>query len=327
MARPSNATITATTPGGIRFQWLIDNYKSKGARDASAESLEALVSWADADRFLQEAVGYTTWDAAHGAVTLARTVPLAHPFRAGFFVEDYDLSDYGAYETRSDFNNAAAAPAQDWCIYTLLFTRPKWEVRTDTELAALAAPYANLETERYTTVSEMPRPRERVISGFGFQYDSGAAEPNRWLRVNDERQFIPDYQIDLAVTWFQIPIAAIPYSGILNRLNTTNKDVIRFVTGGRTWNPGELLFKGFAKPLEVSVGADDELYYDLAYRFTAQPGGWNSYLTRDPVTGVRSYKPVRVRTVPPAVGAGIPPYNSSRFARLFQTDFDLGDPL
>lgn len=325
MARPTGTFTAATTSSGVRFQWNLDSYRSRGARDASQEQVEVLVSWSSADFFLRDAVGYTTWD--NSSATLQRTVPLAHPLREGFWCDDYELTDYGAYESRDDFNDPENdnGPVQDWCIYTLTFIRPKWFVLTDDELAKNTPP--GLETDRYTMTSDMPRPRERVVSGYGFEYLKPGGNPavaGDWQVVNDERQFIPDHQIDLAISWIQIPIAAIPYNAIIPRLNTVNLDVIRFVTGARQWQPGELLFKGLAKPIEQYVGADDELYFDLAYRFTAQPGGWNSYLARD-ASGNKVYRPVRVRTVPAAVGAGTPPYPSSRFQRLFETAYGTGD--
>src|SRR5438105_3891574 len=121
MARPSNATVVSMTPGGIEFQWLIDDYKSKGSRDAGLEVVNVLVAWSLAAGFLKEAVGFTTWNVAAKAPTLSRSVPLTCPLRNDFWCEDYNLVDCGAYESRSDFNNIlnGNAPDQDWCIYEL----------------------------------------------------------------------------------------------------------------------------------------------------------------------------------------------------------------
>jgi hypothetical protein len=316
MARPSKARITAVTSSGVRFQWNLDNYRSKGARDAGAESIEVIVSWADADQFLQDAVGHAGWDGSSPA--LHRTVPLAHPFRVGYYCDDYELTDFGAYEDRGDFNDPENdnAPAQDWCVYTLTFVRPKWYVRTDAELAGTT--FANKETQRYTWTSIMPRPRERVVSGYGFEYlppGGNPANPRDWRVVNDERQFVPDYQIDIVVNWVQVPVGALPYEAIVAALNTVNSDRIEFFTGEGHWTPERLLFKGLAKPIEQYAGADDGDYFDLAYRFTVQPGGWNKYLVRDAVTGAKAYRPVRVRTQPEGLGG--PPYPSTEFANLF----------
>lgn len=323
MGRPTSAPIVARTPGGVFFQWNLDSYRSRGARDAGAEALEVLVAWNDADAFLAEAVGYTTWDGS--TPTLQRVLPLPHPLRAGFWCDGYDLSDYGAYESRNDFAVSqplyGKVPVQDWCIYTLDFVRPKWHLLTDEDLAREA--FNGREQSRYTWVTELPRPRERVVSGYGFEYDTSPAGTGAgpWQVVPDERQFVPDYQIDLVVTWVQVPIGAVPYATILDRMNTVNADAIRFVTGGRLWPVGELLFKGLANPLEQYTGADDELYYDLQYRFTVQPGGWNNYLTRDATTGAKKYKPVRVRRPPSAPYTPttplLPPYPNSSYQALF----------
>jgi hypothetical protein len=325
--RPSNATITARTPNGVKFQWNLDNYRSKGARDASAESLEVLVAWSDADDFLEEAVGFTTWTGKNA--TFNRTVPLPHPLRPGFWCIEYELTDFGAYESRSDFNDPANfnAPAQDWCIYTLHFERPKWFVLTDKTLAGLASPGPAPEVNRYTWESDMPRPQSRIVSGFGLEYNASPTNDpfvGPWQTVPTEQQAVADYQVDVVINWVQIPIGAVPYDAILKRLNTVNVDGIQFVTGGRTWKPFELLFRGVARPLELYVGPDDNLYFDVAYRFTQQPGGWNSYLVRDAITGVISYQGMRVRTRPAAVGPGIPPYPLSNFYKLFIPAIDGG---
>src|SRR5262249_50006179 len=146
MARPSNAITVSFTPKGIPFQWLTDDIKSKGARDASMAVVQALVSEEEAEDFLAEAVGFTTWDGQ--ASTFSRTLPLPCPLpeRPGLWCETYDLVDRGAYEDRSDFNDPLFnnKPVQDWHIYALIFTRPKFWVRSDFQLAAI---YGNRETE------------------------------------------------------------------------------------------------------------------------------------------------------------------------------------
>lgn len=319
--RPSNATISAETPDGIPFQWLLDRYKSRGARDASMEQLEILVSWADSEDFLAEAVGYTTWDGS--AKTFTRVVPLEHPFRTGFFVDDYDLTDFGAYEHRTDFNDPGNndRPVQDWCIYTLTFVRHKYWVRTDEELAELG----NIEQFRYCLYAEMPRPRELLTSGWSFEYDTSAKGDGSgpWQVVPEERTSIPDWQRDIHVTLLQVPIDAVPHAAITESLNRVNRDPMQLTYGGKEWQAGYLLFKGLAKPIEMYFGADDQPYMDLAYLFTVTQGGWNTYLTRD-AAGKPIFKPTSVRrkdgvSPDPAAGRPItPPYSSADFKKLFQ---------
>lgn len=317
MARPSSPSGFALTSSGVPFQWNLDNYRSKGARDAGVEQIEVIVAWNDVSRFLKDAVGYTTWDGK--SKLLQRTLPLPHPLRDGYWCDQYDLSDFGAYESRSDFGISSTryqvVPVQDWCVYTLEFVRPKWYVLTDKELAATST---DKEQGRYTWVTELPRPRERIISGYGFEYQKGDGS---WKPVAEERQFIPDYQIDLVVNWVQVPIGAVPYSNILECMNKVNEKPIRFVTGGVEWPVGHLLFKGYAQPLEQYTGADDDLYYDISYKFTVQPGGWNTYPARTTTGGIE-YRPVRVRRGPDSpyspTDPNIPPYLSTDFQKLFQ---------
>jgi hypothetical protein len=326
--RPSNATITSITPvNKVVFQYLLDNYKSRGARDANEESLEVLVAWADADDFLEEAVGFTQWDGK--SPNFNRVLPLAHPLRPGFWCIEYRLTDFGAYvPDRTDFNDPENnnAPAQDWCIYQLTYIKPDYWVVSDSQLANI---YGNLETHRYCRYTEIPRPRERRQSGFIYEFDNSAAQD--WSDpkgVPDESSFIQDHQIDLCVTLLQVPISAVPYNAILLAMNTVNKNPMQLTSGGREWNTGELLFKGLARPYAMYCGADDRMYIDIEYLFTAWPGaplvkggpladggGWQNYITRN-AAGDKVAKRVRLRT-PTVPNPNIPPYPSSDLLKLF----------
>lgn len=314
--RPAGAFIQARLPvSRVPYQWDLESVRRKGHRDAAQGGLLALVDWSLQTEFTAEAVGYTTY--TPGAITLTRVLPLRHPIDLDLWCDDYDLESYGAYETRSDFGGgfSGTTPAQDWSRYALTFIRPLYPVIADEILTGVPG-YNSKEQFRYTTLSILPKPRERVVSGMGYAYLKPGGDPTKdadWTIIPDERQFIPDYQIDLVVTWIQIPVSGVPFTAIYEVLNTANSQPIQFEVGGRTWNPGELLFKGLGAPITRYVAANGSLVFDLAYMFTFQPGGWNKYLTRDGA-GNRRYMPVRIRG---GAGAGFPPYTSTDFQKLF----------
>jgi hypothetical protein len=316
--RPNNPIGFATLPvSGIKFQYDLLSIRSKGVRDAGREQLLALIRWGDRDAFLQEAVGFTTFNA--GTLRLNRVLPLRHPLRPTYFCDEYELESFGAYETRTDFGIPDPAPgapliptipAQDWARYLLSFSRPKARLHTDLELSILPGGAAGKEQYRYTWESVMPLPRNRRVSSFGFEFQK---PDGTWAAVPDETQFVPDYAVDLVCTWLQVPALRAPFLTILDTLNTVNATPIRLSPTGYQWPPQWLAFKGLARPLEVYEGADGGLYYDLAYRFTAQPGTWNKYLSRD-AAGGKVYRPIRIRS---GAGAGFDPFVTSEFQDLF----------
>ncbi len=339
MARPSNALVWNNTPRlGIPFQWLLDDMQSKWARDASAESVCALVSWEDSEEFLQEAVGYVTWDGV--SPTLNRVLPLESPLRTGLFCDECVQVEYGAYEDRTDFNDPIRdnIPVQDWVIIRLTFIRPRWKVRGNNALAGL---FGNKENMRFTTMSLMPRPRERIVSGWGMEFDNSAAghgkDPAAWVVVPEEKSFIPTWETDIRITWYQVPLGAVPHRAIEECGATVNANPMQLVPGGKIWPPGMLLFKGLGNPIEMYQGADLSDLFDLTYLFTATAGGWNNFLARDPVNGGIKYKPMSVRRgngthpnpdgVPNASNSPrqpiLPPYLSSDFQRLFTPSADV----
>jgi hypothetical protein len=323
VARPSNATIVSYTdpPGdGIRFQWLLDDYAARGARDAAVEVIKVLVSWPDAASFLSRVVGYTTWNGT--ASTLTRILPLESPLTSGLFCDDYQFVKMGAYEDRTDFNDPLNnnAPVQDWCIYALTFRRLKFDVFSDDVLNGFLG---GNELRRYCAITKMPQPRNRITSGFQFEYlpfGMDSTVDDNWVTVPEERSFIPDWQYQFNVTFTQVPITAVPEAAILNCANTVNRDPFQIVFGGKTWQPGELLFKGLASPIELYYGADGAPYNDLDYLFVGQPGpssvpgfpgGWNTYQTRN-AAGEKVYSPLRLKN------SRRPPYISSDFRTLFR---------
>jgi hypothetical protein len=313
MGRPSNPNVFAYTRRGTPFQWLLDGYAATWQRDGSAEVLHALVAWHEADAFLNEAVGYTTWDGS--APTLNRILPLECPLRSDMWCDKIELEDFGAYETRSDFYNILGTPSQDWAIYKLTFIKPTYTVFSNFELAAL---YGNRENERFCKFSLLPRPRERVVSGFGFEYDASANnDGSAWKAIAEERTFIPEYQTDVRATWLNLPVGAVPMKTILDFQTTVNSETFQIIPGGRVYEPGELLFKGLANPIEFYNDAANERSVDLQLLWTAQPGGWNKYLQRSPTFPFgRTYKNIRHRLTganPPT----IPPYEGRAHRLLF----------
>ena len=323
MARPKNARITSTTSTGIEFQWLLDGYTSRWARDGAVEVVSALVNWADAEAFQRDAVGFTRWDGV--APTLQRHIPLECPLRSGMFCDDIQLEDFGTEPDRTDYNDPLNGnrPVQDWAIYRLTFKKPKYKVLTDAQLAALAPPLEVSERFRFCTQTLMPRPRERVVSGHGFCYLPPGLPDNTpyllWKPIAEEKTFIPEHQIEITISLLEWPIGAVPIRTIERCMTTVNAKPIQFIEGGRTWDVGELLFKGLGSPIDVYSAADNSPVVDLTYLWCWQPGGWNNYLAINPDTGARSFQPLRHRFSVPlgAEPPRVPPYNGESHRDLF----------
>ncbi len=310
MARPSNATVLSHTPNGIPFQWLTDGYGAKGARDANLETLQVLVGWADAGDFLEEVVGFTTWDGA--APRLHRSLPLADPFGRGLWCEDYSLVKFGAYESRTDFNDPFNDNAieQDWAIYQLTFTRPKYWVRSD---ATLLANYDGIEKNRYASLQRQYVPREKKISSYGFEYE---AAPGNWQIVPDETAFRPDYTVRYLLRLHQWPVGAVPEAAWAAQLLTVNHADFQLQKGGFGFPKETLMFKGPQEPIEWYQGADGGFYIDTTLAFDFRPGtyGWNGYEKRELTpAGARQYGRVRRRNVAPDT----PAYALTPFDNLF----------
>jgi hypothetical protein len=103
---------------------------------------------------------------------------------------------------------------------------------------------------------------------------------------------------------------------IIDTQNTVNSLPTQLISGGREWKPGELLFKGLAEPMTMHFQADNTAVMHLAYKWTVQPGTWNKHQVINPATGVREYRPIRVRksvNVPPYAD----PYPATDHRKLF----------
>ena len=314
MARPQTATVLAYTSSGVPFQWLMDGYSARGARDANQEVLQALVDWSDSTDFLRDVVGYSEWDGTSSV--LNRVLPHQCPFNESLWCESYQLMDMGCYDTREVTNDPFNENVfvADWLIYQLVFTRPPYWVRSD---ATLTASYDGIEKNRYCSLQRRYQPRESRRSGYGFEYlpDGGVeATPSDWKVVPDEAWFIPDYSIQFLVKLHQWPTTAVPEKRWAEQLLTVNDEGFELEKGGFQFEAETLLFKGPAEPISWHQGADGAFYVDTTLVFDYRPGGWNSYLRPDLKAGKRDYGPVRRRKTG---GGGDPPYPLTNLDDLF----------
>ncbi len=323
MSRPSQFgnVIHSTTPNGVKYQLLLDSFTSRWARDAAQVTMLALTAASDSEDFLSEAVGFTVFN---NEPTLRRTLPLECPLRTGLFCDECVTEDYGDEANRTEsYNPLTGAPAWDWEIHRMIFKRPRWKIVSD---ATLTASFANKEQNRFTTVTLMPRPNNRIVSGYGFEYlpqGADAANPGAWQFIPEERMFVPEHRTDITVMWVGIPFSAVPWASIEELANGVNSLPIRLGQFGRIWQPGELLFKGLAKPLEMFQSATLTDEFDLQYLFTFRRGGWNKYTTADLTTGAALSLPMRRRFPTVLPRPNIPPFPTGDFQRLFVPSADL----
>jgi len=317
MARPSNATVVSRTPGGIAYQQLVDSYSEKGAADANQVTLQVLVQWQFAAAFLQEVMGFATWD--RSSQRLTRTLPLACPLRADLWADSYRLVDCGMYETRSDVNNEINGNTieLDWAIYEIVFLKPKYKLRTD---SSLAAGFDGLEKNRFVSFRRRYVPRERRVA-FGFEYNTSATGDDpaaaNWQPLPEEAAFEPDYTIMITATWWRVPFEAYPFELHADRMLTVNATDFQFEKNGKVYKKESLLFRGPVEEIDWYMGADGGYYTDVPLVFDYRPGkfGWNGYQKRDRTTaGERKYGRVRRK----GVAVETPPYPLSNFDDLIK---------
>jgi hypothetical protein len=327
MIPPNITGIGCSTPGGISYVVLFDEYSEHWAADANQIVANVVINWADRDDFLEEVVGWSTWDGS--STTLNRNLPLQCPLATGLWLDDALLVKKGMVPgsgTQTFDNTNNNWPQFDWAQYKLTFLRPKWWVRYD---ATIAISFFGKEQYRYVEFSTRYVPRERKKPRYTFEYDETAGltggtawSPGNNLIPVDEVGFLPDYQIESIAKWKQVPLGAVPWTAIQAALCTVNLTNFnpgystQYPGSQYTYTPGQLLFRGPQNPITFYWGADGNPYVDLLYAFAAQPGGWNSYLLNQQSSGsppTKLYAPVRARGVTPTT----PPYASTEFQKLF----------
>lgn len=297
------------TRTAIPYYTVHDSYTERWAANGNQVTVQCLVAWEDAGDWLRDMVGWTEWDGVSGV--LDRRVPEPCHVRDGLWCDEIHLVKMGVNKGTTELCDPFLEnyPKADWLRYQVTFRRPPYYIRT---ISTLVDDFGAKEQHRYVKHAKNYNPRERKIPSYGFEYNDAPGGGGTWHPI-DETGFIPDFQIVNTATWCQVPIEATPWTAIHDALLCVNDD--DFDTGdGWTYPAGTLLFKGPATPFEWYQGADGAFYYDLAYRFDYQHGGWNYTLlrTRDG-DDKREYGPVRARG-----GAALPPYPSYDFQELFR---------
>jgi hypothetical protein len=324
---PHLARALSFTSSGVPYQSTWDDYAEAGAANAREIDINVMIGEEDTEYFLQDILGYTTWDGV--SPSLQRVLPLQTPDGSGLWCDSYQLVKkglvghnnlvgifaYGAKNLADAFTQNW--PTWDWSMYRLKFLRPAWWVRSNITLASL---YGNLEQFRYTQTTPRFSPRMRKKPGYQFQY----TDPVTALVTKaDEVGFSPDFQIEFVVIWKQVPVNAIPWTAIQNAMNTVNLNYFSVgisPLGAVTfpvYAPAFLCFRGPSSPISLYQGADGNLYSDLAYTFSFQPGGWNSYRLNSQTFDVPpQYQYAPVYACPPAPPL-TPPFPSTDFQLLF----------
>lgn len=269
------------TPAGDIDYWVSfpAGYGEHWETDANQISARLVVAWDDAADFKAAAMGSTKKFVGSSFDYFDRTPPLRCPYTDGLYLSSMRLAQFGVNggaDQRSDeaFDNW---PAADWCHYDCMFTNRPYEIVAGTE-------FNGLELSRYVQRQERFVPRERIISGGGYE----TFEATR-LTIGDERQFVPYYEYEFIYTWYQIPIGSIPRTAIKAcalRVNGSAFDAGGLGAPAGGFAAGDVLFKGYASPFVPYRGPDGAWYVDISYLFGYQPAdgsgdGWNKVPKKD----------------------------------------------
>lgn len=326
MPIPSHLTTKPSfTDGGRPYHTLCEPVREERTASSTLLQLDALVDFDIAEGWVREVVGFTEWTVPPpgipGESILTRHLPLRAEYRTGgdLYLDSLQLvSNAGPVDAAngadrfSEFDNNW--PVAETLRYRMTFLAPRWDMVSDADLRNGLLTFSQREQFRYVTVSVRTNPRERRIPGYGFEVNTNfdGLDPGGRVVPISEVGFVPDYQQEIIATWHQVPVRAYPDAQVLARLATVNDSV--FEIGGKTYAAEELLLKGPQSPLEWYRGADGQLYYDVAFTFAFQPGGWNRQPLFKRNGAAKRYAPVRARMITPDQA----PYAASGFQALFR---------
>jgi hypothetical protein len=307
------ANALSYTEGGIPYATIRDpGLSMEGADDANMLSIRVIVAWEDFADFTREVVGYAEWDGSSS--TLQRTLPLACPLRPGLWCETWRFVKWGGWTTDQDGEpepNADAFnenwPTAPWLQLQLTFTRPKWWVRSD---ADLAADWDGKEQFRFAEITRRYTVREQKQPGHYMEVNTAPDGSGTWQTV-DIANFTPVYETEIQVRLIGWPIDAFPETLSADTSGCVNSDVID-LGDGFEYPAGRLLYRGLQQPMGWYQNAAGDFVVSPVMVFAYKPGGWNYQLlpTRGP-GNARQFGPARLS------GSLEPPYPSATFQDLF----------
>lgn len=313
---------TLVTPGAPISYWVRfpQGYAEHWETDANQLAATLLVPWEQAADFLKYAMGYTT--AASGGSSppyFDRVTPLLCPLTDNLYLMSLSTQQIGVNGDGAFAPDPAADnwPSADWVEYAAVFGNRPYDVVD--QAAFLQSPYSGNELKRYVHRRRRFVPKERRISGSGYQ---AAGQP-----IPNEPQFAPFYEFELIYTWHQVPEAKVPWTAIARCAARVNQ--YAFDAGGvgapaAGYLAGDLLFKGTAGDLVPYRGPDEAWYYDVPYLFGWQPAdgagnGWNKIPNKaggwDVLTTIAGGYPLYFT---PSAGSG--GAYTADFAGLFQPE-------
>lgn len=314
--------VFATTPGGIQYEVLADNYSEQFVRDANQIVLRLKCKWDDAPDFKRELLGYTEVHRGPSPPILIRTVPLLCPLTATKRAVSARLVMYGkdpnklsdpitGGEGEEDIDGPIYYPADPdeiddtltgwWrteaAVYEVVFARPPW---IDTVADDVLDPAKPRELQRYIKIMKSWQAREKRQPDAGFE--TVEATPVTLLQVG----FIPDLEIEYVFKWFQVPKDAFPKTAV--------EDLLLKVNNAAWYNgrfaAGTMHFKGTRGETDYyeGAGAADGLFSDPEFVFAWRKTPWNKGIKAD-----GSVFDLRRKGVSPDKA----PYGTGDFDRLF----------
>jgi hypothetical protein len=279
---PWNGVARGTTQSGIPFSIQQDGYSEQFENSASQITADLICDWESAGDFRNDMVGYTTWDGT--SAYLNRQTPYLNPQSNQRYGHRCDLVGKGGPRTAQWGGDGSGGDSTGWldlmfAKYKVTFRRRPYTILPDD--AGFSAGTLK-EYQRYTNTELQFTTRERIIPGLQLKTLNGNAKI-------PSQGFYPDRTVQIIATWYEVPLAAIPFQFLSRATNLVNNVAFRLPFGDTTlpmyFEAWSLLLKGVAGSLKPYETATGDLAVDLRYHLdlrptvpvTAQPGNAQYY--------------------------------------------------
>lgn len=265
---PPVSFMVATGAGGI------DDSRGK---DNSRQTVVYWVPWADRNIAKILLLGNATLTSSFDSKPyFHRDLPHTIPWEGGngwLYASTVTKTEHRTQKEQG----ASGGPTYERAYLSVTYEGLPYEVATDLE--AYNSGYATVdESGMRRFVSIVPDYKTRMLLTERGSYEwADLTNPTIGQtprRVMYSKQPLPLNEIEYTITWHQIPYANIPWTAIEEGCNSSNQ----YAYGpGNRWGVGKMLFRGLATQPKLGWLPSGVRSADLAYKFTYQKSGVNSF--------------------------------------------------